>query len=83
MFKNFIHKTFDFFNSGSNRSVIVVCFLMSLLFWFLIKSNVLDFVGAPLPGKKVGMQGGIIIIEGNVNDYLGLNMRRGIITVDC
>ena len=37
MFKNLIHKAFDFFTSGSNRSVIVICFLMSLLFWFLIK----------------------------------------------
>ena len=37
MFKNLIQKLFDFFISGSNRSVIAICFLMSLLFWFLIK----------------------------------------------
>ena len=37
MFKNLIQKVFDFFISGTNRSVIVICFLMSLLFWFLIK----------------------------------------------
>lgn len=37
MFKNFIQKVFDFFISGTNRSVIAICFLMSLLFWFLIK----------------------------------------------
>tara|TARA_B100001057_G_scaffold188535_1_gene189345 strand:+ start:2825 stop:3793 length:969 start_codon:yes stop_codon:yes gene_type:complete len=37
MFKNLIKKVFDFFISGSNRSVIAICFLMSLLFWFLIK----------------------------------------------
>ena len=37
MFKNLIQKVLDFFISGSNRSVITICFLMSLLFWFLIK----------------------------------------------
>ena len=37
MFKNLIQKVLDFFISGSNRSVISICFLMSLLFWFLIK----------------------------------------------
>lgn len=37
MFKNLIHKGLDFFISRSNRSIIAICFLMSLLFWFLIK----------------------------------------------
>ena len=37
MFKNLIQKVIHFFISGSNRSVIAICFLMSLLFWFLIK----------------------------------------------
>ena len=37
MFKNLIQKVFNFFISGTNRSVISICFLMSLLFWFLIK----------------------------------------------
>ena len=37
MFKDFIQKVLHFFISGSNRSVIAVCFLMSLIFWFLIK----------------------------------------------
>ena len=37
MFKDFIQKVLHFFISGSNRSVIVICFLMSLIFWFLIK----------------------------------------------
>ena len=37
MFKNFIQKVLHFFISGSNRSVIAVCFFMSLIFWFLIK----------------------------------------------
>ena len=37
MLKNVIQKLVDFFLSGSNRSVIAICFFMSLLFWFLIK----------------------------------------------
>ena len=37
MFKDFIQKVLHFFISGSNRSVIAVCFLMALIFWFLIK----------------------------------------------
>ncbi len=37
MFKDFIQKVLHFFISGSNRSVIAFCFLMSLIFWFLIK----------------------------------------------
>ena len=37
MFKNLIQKLLHFFISGSNRGVIAICFLMSLLFWFLIK----------------------------------------------
>ena len=31
------YRMINFFRSGSNRSVIAVCFLMSTLFWFLIK----------------------------------------------
>ena len=37
MLKNVIQKLLGFFLSGSNRSVIAICFFMSLLFWFLIK----------------------------------------------
>ena len=37
MLKNVIQKLLGFFLSGSNRSVISICFFMSLLFWFLIK----------------------------------------------
>ena len=37
MLKNVIQTVLDFFLSGSNRSVIAICFFMSLLFWFLIK----------------------------------------------
>lgn len=37
MLKNLIQRLADFFLSGSNRSVITICFFMSMLFWFLIK----------------------------------------------
>ncbi len=37
MLKNVIQKLLGFFLSGSHRSVIAICFFMSLLFWFLIK----------------------------------------------
>ena len=37
MIKRIIRKIVDFFSSGSNKSVITICFLMSTLFWFLIK----------------------------------------------
>lgn len=37
MFERTFYKIIDFFRSGSNRSVIAICFLMSTLFWFLIK----------------------------------------------
>lgn len=37
MLERILPKIIDFIRSGSNRSVIVICFLMSTLFWFLIK----------------------------------------------
>ena len=37
MLKNVVQKLLGFFLSGSNRSVVVICFFMSLLFWFVIK----------------------------------------------
>jgi len=37
MLKRIIPKIVNFFSSGSNKSVIAICFLMSTLFWFLIK----------------------------------------------
>ncbi len=37
MIKSIIRKIVDFFRSGSDKSVITICFLMSTLFWFLIK----------------------------------------------
>lgn len=37
MIERTFYKIIDFLRSGSHRSVIVICFLMSTLFWFLIK----------------------------------------------
>lgn len=37
MIKSIILKIVDFFRSGSDRSMIATCFLLSTLFWFLIK----------------------------------------------
>ena len=46
-----------------------------------IKSNAEDFVGCPLPGNKIGMNGGLIVIYGKAGNFLGLQMRRGVIFV--
>ena len=46
--------------------------------------NKIKFIGfccSSLPGNKTGMSGGVIIINGNTRDYLGLNMRKGLIFV--
>jgi len=37
MLKSIFRKIVEFFRSGSDRSVIAICFLLSTLFWFLIK----------------------------------------------
>lgn len=37
MFRNTLHRLVDFFKSGSDKSVFAICFLLSTLFWFLIK----------------------------------------------
>ena len=37
MLKSNFQKIVEFYRSGSNRSVIAICFLLSTLFWFLIK----------------------------------------------
>jgi len=37
MLKSIFLKIVEFFKSGSERSVIAICFLLSTLFWFLIK----------------------------------------------
>ena len=46
-----------------------------------LKSNAYDFVGSPLPGSKIGMNGGLIVINGKAGNFLGLQMRRGVIFV--
>lgn len=37
MLKNLFNRIKDFFTSGSERSVVTICFLLSTLFWVLIK----------------------------------------------
>jgi len=37
MLKSIFQKIVKFFRSGSDRSVIAICLLLSTLFWFLIK----------------------------------------------
>lgn len=37
MFKSVLRQLVDFFKSGSDKSVFAICFLLSTLFWFLIK----------------------------------------------
>ena len=46
-----------------------------------IESNAQDFVGSPLLGSKIGMNGGLIVIYGKAGNFLGLQMRRGVILV--
>ena len=46
-----------------------------------LKLNAHDFVGSPLPGSKIGMNGGLIVINGKAGNFLGLQMRRGVIFV--
>ncbi|WP_411727248.1 formylmethanofuran dehydrogenase subunit C [Methyloglobulus sp.] len=47
-----------------------------------ISGNVGDFLGAALPGNKMGMKGGTILIKGNVGDRAGDHMRRGTILIE-
>ena len=47
-----------------------------------IDGNADDFVGAALPGNKLGMQGGTVLIKGNVGARAGDHMRRGTILIE-
>ena len=46
-----------------------------------ITGNAGNKAGGPYLGKKTGMTGGEIVIEGNAGDFIGLLMRRGLIIV--
>ena len=47
-----------------------------------IAGNAGDFLGAALPGNKMGMKGGTILVKGNVGERAGDHMRRGNILIE-
>lgn len=47
-----------------------------------INGNAGDFLGGALPGNKMGMKGGIIVVKGNVGARAGDHMRRGMILIE-
>jgi formylmethanofuran dehydrogenase subunit C len=47
-----------------------------------INGNAGDFLGAALPGNKMGMKGGTILVKGDVGERVGDHMRRGNILVE-
>jgi len=47
-----------------------------------VSGNAGDFLGAALPGNKMGMKGGTILIKGNVGERVGDHMRRGNILIE-
>jgi formylmethanofuran dehydrogenase subunit C len=47
-----------------------------------IGGNAGDFLGAALPGNKMGMKGGTILVKGNVGERAGDHMRRGNILIE-
>ena len=47
-----------------------------------IDGNTGDFVGGCLPGNKLGMQGGTVLVRGHAGERLGDHMRRGVILVE-
>ncbi|MCK9636174.1 formylmethanofuran dehydrogenase subunit C [Methylobacter sp. Wu8] len=47
-----------------------------------INGNAGDFLGAALPGNKMGMKGGTVLVKGNVGERAGDHMRRGNILIE-
>lgn len=47
-----------------------------------IDGNAGDYLGAALPGNRKGMQGGIVVVHGNVGNRVGDHMRRGSILIE-
>lgn len=47
-----------------------------------IDGNAGDFLGGALPGNKIGMKGGTILVKGNVGERAGDHMRRGTILIE-
>jgi formylmethanofuran dehydrogenase subunit C len=48
----------------------------------IIDGSAGDFLGAALPGNQKGLQGGIVIVKGDVADRCGDHMRRGVILIE-
>ncbi|MGZ5607577.1 MAG: formylmethanofuran dehydrogenase subunit C [Methylobacter sp.] len=48
----------------------------------VINGNAGDFLGAALPGNKMGMKGGTVLVKGNVGERAGDHMRRGNILIE-
>jgi formylmethanofuran dehydrogenase subunit C len=46
-----------------------------------VQGNVGDYAGAPLPGNKKGMSGGMLVVHGNAGERLADQLRRGQILV--
>lgn len=47
-----------------------------------IANNAGDFLGAALPGNKIGMKGGTVLVKGNVGERAGDHLRRGVILIE-
>ncbi|MCX7088366.1 MAG: formylmethanofuran dehydrogenase subunit C [Methylococcales bacterium] len=47
-----------------------------------ISGNVGDFLGGALPGNKMGMKGGTVLVKGNAGERVGDHLRRGTILIE-
>lgn len=47
-----------------------------------ICGNTGDFLGGALPGNKMGMKGGLILVKGNAGERVGDHLRRGMILIE-
>ncbi|MFA5982584.1 MAG: formylmethanofuran dehydrogenase subunit C [Methylococcaceae bacterium] len=47
-----------------------------------IAGHVGDFLGGALPGNKMGMKGGMILVRGNAGERVGDHLRRGTILIE-
>jgi formylmethanofuran dehydrogenase subunit C len=47
-----------------------------------VEGNAGDFLGGALIGNKKGMQGGTVLVKGNVGERAGDHMRRGVILIE-
>lgn len=63
-----------------NSGIFTACELLDG--YVQVNGNAGDFVGAALPGNKKGLQGGMVLIKGNVGARAGDHMRRGTLLVE-